>query len=213
MGKALTESLEDYLLAVFSLSMASGIARVKEIAQRQHVRMSSVTEAMRRLGRMGYIKHHARGAVRLTEEGLKKARELQEKRAVLIEFFGVVLGLEPQAVKEEIHNMEHYLGARAMNRLKALVDFLESRPGVLGELKEVYKGLQDGFPLTHAPVGVSLMVKDHKVNEDLQIRPGDRLTIEDPGDERRPMVLSTEQGRFVIDRELAVLVIVQEVRE
>ncbi len=73
---ALTESLEDYLEAIAELIAVEGHAHTKEIAEKLHVTMPSVTGALRQLEKLSLIVYNTHYPVQLTPEGEKIANEV-----------------------------------------------------------------------------------------------------------------------------------------
>jgi DtxR family Mn-dependent transcriptional regulator len=74
----LSQSLEDYLEMIYRLEEAHKVARVRDIAGRLGVKMSSVTSALRHLSRHGLVNYDPYQYITLTGPGRKKARQLDE---------------------------------------------------------------------------------------------------------------------------------------
>ncbi|HEB84381.1 MAG TPA: metal-dependent transcriptional regulator, partial [Bacteroidetes bacterium] len=79
----LSESLEDYLEAVFRLLQKQKVARVRDIARLKGVKTSSVTSALQRLSREGLVEYHAREYVDLTPEGRELGFRLYQRHIFL----------------------------------------------------------------------------------------------------------------------------------
>ena len=67
MSGVLTESLEDYLLDIFVISMQNKIVRLKDIAKKRGVRLPSATNAIKSLMMKGLVVHESYGHIELTE--------------------------------------------------------------------------------------------------------------------------------------------------
>lgn len=130
----LSESLEDYLLAIADLagpdpenpaSVHSG-----EVAVRVDVSNASVTHAFRALRERGLIEYQRYQAVHLTEAGRLAASQVLARKQALIRFFSNVLELEPSEAEHNAHRIEHVITPNAVQRLEELVDELDGRDGV-----------------------------------------------------------------------------------
>jgi DtxR family Mn-dependent transcriptional regulator len=117
----LSESLGDYLESVYHLVRENGAARVKEIAGRLRVRMSSVTCAMRSLSEKEMVNYDPYRFITLTPRGRKIARDLVRRHRVLTRFFHEVIGLDPVSADRNACHVEHAIEPRA---LEGLVVFL-----------------------------------------------------------------------------------------
>ncbi|NLO06217.1 MAG: DtxR family transcriptional regulator [candidate division WS1 bacterium] len=125
---ALSESLEDYLEAIYQLQRATDAVRVKEIADFVGVKMPSVTAALGTLKERGLVVHERYGEVALTETGRTTAEFLHRRHYALTAFLRDILGLDPAQAEEEACGVEHALSPETLRRLLALIDFLERCP-------------------------------------------------------------------------------------
>ena len=73
-GSGLSESLEDYLEAVFHIERKNGSARATDIALRLGVKAPSVTVALKTLGEKGLVHYAPYGLITLTEKGRRFAK-------------------------------------------------------------------------------------------------------------------------------------------
>lgn len=124
----LTESLEDYLEAIYQLEREHEDVRVKEIADRAGVKMPSVSAALQTLKEHGLVTHERYGAVSLTEGGRKTAEFLSRRHYALTAFLRDILSIEPERAEREACGIEHALSAETLRRLLALIDFMERCP-------------------------------------------------------------------------------------
>ena len=69
---SLSPTLEDYLEAIYQISLFNKVARSMEIADKLNVKRSSVTVALRSLADKGLINYQARSYVTLTDNGLDR---------------------------------------------------------------------------------------------------------------------------------------------
>ncbi len=118
---------EDYLEAIYQLSMEKGYTRVKEIASKLNVKPASVSEMLAKLSKEGYLIYEKRLFVTLTEEGRRVAESVRERREVLVKFF-VTLGVSKSVAEEDACIIEHVLHPETVTQLKNFVRFVEESP-------------------------------------------------------------------------------------
>jgi len=142
---ALSESLEDYLEVIFQLVQEKKVARVRDIAARKGVKMSSVVGALRRLSSAELIHYRAREFVELTEAGESLARTILARHQFLTRFFVDILGVGEEQAESEACSVEHVLSPDTMIRMRRFARYvdqctdLKERFGALnppGELDE-----------------------------------------------------------------------------
>lgn len=127
-GSDLTQSMEDYLEAIYQLRRQGDEVRVKDIAEHVGVRPPSVTAALDALKRHGLVVHEPYGAVELTDGGRRTAEFLMRRHQALTTFLRDILGLEAEEAEAEACEMEHALRPRTLARLLALIDFVQRCP-------------------------------------------------------------------------------------
>lgn len=118
----LSESLEDYLIAIAALSDEEPAVHSGSVAYRVGVSNASVTHAFRALRERGLIDYERYQAVTLTRRGEAVARQVLERKRTLIRFFGEMLGLEREEAEQNAHRMEHVITAKAVERLRVLLE-------------------------------------------------------------------------------------------
>lgn len=111
MGDFLSETVEDYLKAIFSLTMENERAGTGEIAAALSISPASVTDMLQRLAAedpplVDYRKH--KGAS-LTEAGQKVALETLRHHRLLELFLHELLGYSWDKVHEEADRLEHVI--------------------------------------------------------------------------------------------------------
>ena len=126
--QTLTESLEDYLEAIYQLQRENGTVRVKEIADFVGVKMPSVSSALAALKERGLVEHERYGQVSLTPEGRDTAEFFCRRHYALTAFLRDILGIEPEQAESEACRIEHALSAETLRRLLMLLDFIERCP-------------------------------------------------------------------------------------
>jgi len=125
--KEVSASSEDYLEAIYQICEQSQVARVKEIAHQLKVSTASVVGALRLLRKKGLVEQEWYGYIRLTEEGVRLAKEVSQKHSVLSDFFHQVLGLELKKADQEACKAEHSLAPETVEKIVLLQQFLTEK--------------------------------------------------------------------------------------
>lgn len=128
--KALTASMEDYLETIFTLEKTRKVARVKEIAQRMEVRMSSVSGVLKILAKRQMIEHEKHGYAELTPAGTKVARMIHQRHQALNEFLVRILGMTSKTADNDACGIEHAISRTTMKRLLEFIEFIKICPRV-----------------------------------------------------------------------------------
>lgn len=123
-GKTLTPSQEDYLEAILQLVRRRRVARVRDIARRLDVGMSSVTSALKSLSKRGFVNYDPYRVITLTDRGRRAAEEIVRRHELLREFLISVLGLDGEAAEANACRMEHAVDAALLERLGRFVEFV-----------------------------------------------------------------------------------------
>lgn len=115
--------MQNYLKVIWSLEEWSDAAITNSaIADAAGVRLSTVSDALRKLADNGLIDHAPYGAVTLTDEGRELA-VLMTRRHRLIETFLVrMLGYQWDEVHDEADRLEHAVSDELVNRIDAVLD-------------------------------------------------------------------------------------------
>jgi len=102
-----SRAVEDYLVAIYKLEEAFGVARTCMIARELGVKPATVTKMVSRFARMGLVEWVPYRGVRLTPKGREIAERIVRKHRIAEYFFNRVLGFD--LVKSHIyaHMLEH----------------------------------------------------------------------------------------------------------
>lgn len=119
-----TDSMENYLAAIYDLEETNRVARVKEIAAYLGVKMPSVTGALRSLKEKGLVNHEKNSFATLTDEGRRIAVATKNKRELLEHFFRDILMLPGEKAQDVACQVEHDLDSETTLRLRNAVEFL-----------------------------------------------------------------------------------------
>lgn len=115
------ESYQRYLDEIYLISRTKkgGWVSNREIAESLNVEPASVTGMLEKLTKKGLIKWEPRKAIRLTEEGKKIAKQLNEIHALLYQFFAKVLKMEDEDAIDKLScEIEHHITRDVKNSLE-----------------------------------------------------------------------------------------------
>ncbi len=105
----LNKSMEMYLETIYILETNHGHAHVVDIAERLNITKPSVTKAMDKLKKEGFINKEAYGHITLTEKGGTVARSTYYKHCIIARFLEKSLGLTPSEASTNACRMEHII--------------------------------------------------------------------------------------------------------
>ena len=75
----ISSSLEDYIEAVYTIYNKEKKVKAIDVSRRLNVSRASVTEALQKLEQSGLINYGRYGTISITDEGVKKAKEVIKK--------------------------------------------------------------------------------------------------------------------------------------
>ena len=132
------KTIEGYIEVIYDIEKKSGIARTSDIARVLGVREASVTEMLQKLQGKRYIHYSAYHGACLTPQGKKYAKYLNNKHAILAEFFKIV-GIRKKTADHDACEIEHHISNETIHRLAEFVNFAKNRPSWVNKFKEFYK--------------------------------------------------------------------------
>ena len=135
----LSDSQEDYLETIFHLVKENSVARVKDIAQRMNVNMSSVTGALKNLTVLKMIEYEPYHYVTLTSKGKAEAKRIVRKHDVLSTLLTRVLSISPEEAEHNACRMEHAIDKHVLDRLVVFIQFVEQCPHHQKEWLEAFE--------------------------------------------------------------------------
>ena len=118
---AMTQSLEDYLEAVYMLIAEERPAQVRDVARMLGVKMPSVVKAIHELKRLGLVTQKPYAAIELTAKGSRVAK-LVLGRHTLIRDFLLKLGVSRRNADKDACLMEHILSAETIDRIRTYTE-------------------------------------------------------------------------------------------
>jgi len=157
----ISESVENYLKAIFKLGGDREGVATGSIAERLGVRAPSVSRMLKRLGEQGWVDHSAYQGVRLTEAGREHALRVIRAHRILETYLVEVLGMTWDRVDAEVERLEHVVSEELVNRLEEALGFPESDPhgSPIPDREGRLPATGDARPLLEASPGTSLEVR------------------------------------------------------
>ena len=118
----LSESMENYLEAIFEIQERKQVVRVRDVAGELGVTMPSVNGALKNLDAKGYISHEKYEYIELTERGIAQASKISRRHRTIRAFLVKVLGVDCDTAEADACKIEHDLSPVTMTRLTEFLD-------------------------------------------------------------------------------------------
>lgn len=140
---SLSQSVEDYLKAIYILETEGDGATTTNIADTLKISSASVTNMLKRLAGMNLIEHRSYKGATLTEAGLKIALEILRHHRLLELYLKEVMGYSWDEVHDEAEKLEHHISEQFEDKIAELLDHpthdphgdpIPSKDGVVPEM-------------------------------------------------------------------------------
>ena len=128
MQPPLTRSVEDYLKAIYRLSLSGQPASTSAIAQALDLAPPSVSGMVRRLSEQGLLTHEPYRGVELTTEGRRAALRMVRSHRIIEAYLVANLGYTWDSVHGEAERLEHAVSDELVERLAAALGYPEVDP-------------------------------------------------------------------------------------
>ena len=123
----LSQSLEDYLEIIYNKIQENDKVKAVDISRELNVSRASVTEALNRLKEKKLINYEKYGEILITDNGIKKAKEIVSLHKELTEFF-VNLGIDTKEAEDTACKIEHIVSKNVKTRVLAFNKFCKENP-------------------------------------------------------------------------------------
>ena len=123
----LSQSLEDYLEIIYNKIQEHNEVKAVDIARELKVSRASVTEALNKLRDKKFINYEKYGDILITQEGIKKAKEIVSLHKELTLFFENI-GIENKEAEEVACKIEHIVSKNIKKRISAFNKFIKENP-------------------------------------------------------------------------------------
>lgn len=123
-SKRVNSSLEDYIEAIYTLSLKTDNIKSVDVARLLDVSKASVSNAMDRLVNIGYITKNPYGSINITQLGIEKAKEIYKRHTLLKSFLINVLGVNDETAEVDACKMEHQISDETFKKLERYIQKL-----------------------------------------------------------------------------------------
>lgn len=212
----LTRSVEDYLKAIYRLSLNGQPASTSEIAQHLELSPPSVSGMLKRLSEQGLVEHEPYRGVILTVAGRRVALRIVRRHRILEAYLGAFLGYGWEDVHGEAERLEHAVSDLLIERMAAALgnphldphgDPIPAADGTIAEL--VYT------PLTDIPEGETAEIRRVDTSQADRLRyiagfgltPGTLALVVDRQPFRGPITVDVGGTQHVLGSEIAGLLL------
>lgn len=121
----LTKNMENYLEAIYVLSMEKKVVRLKDISKKLEVSMPSVHTALQNLSRKGFLYHERYGYIELTEKGEAIGSRIYVSHQLLSKFLTEILNVSPCIAEQDACNIEHDISRETLDKLILFLKFID----------------------------------------------------------------------------------------
>lgn len=118
----LSQSVEDYLKAIFVLQTEGQTASTTNIANALEVSSASVTNMLKKLAKMNLLEHESYKGAKLTGSGRKIALEILRHHRLLELYLKEVMGYSWDEVHDEAEKLEHHISEQFEERIAELLN-------------------------------------------------------------------------------------------
>lgn len=142
----LSQSIEDYLKAIYVLQSEGDTATTTNIASSLGVSSASVTNMLKRLAKMNLLEYESYKGAKLTITGTKIALEVLRHHRLLELYLKEVMGYSWDEVHDEAEKLEHHISEQFEDRIAELLnhpthdphgDPIPSKDGVVPEMAQL----------------------------------------------------------------------------
>jgi DtxR family Mn-dependent transcriptional regulator len=215
---SLTQSVEDYLKAVYRLGKSGRVVATSELAEELSVAPASVTGMLKKLSKDGYIDYTPRQGAELTAKGLEVALEIIRHHRLLELFFVERLGMSWAKAHQEAETLEHFISEELENLIDAAMGHPEADPQGApiptrnGEIK-----VQPWHCLAGVPAGIGCTVRrvEHEQPELLQyveqigLVPGAELSVREIAPFEGPITIVLADREIHLGPKVAAAILVE----
>lgn len=120
----MTQSLEDYLEAIYLLCLDKKVARIKDISEKMSVSKPSVIQAIKELKNADFLVQEPYGYIELTIKGTEKAKEILKKHNILREFLVKIIGVSLENAEKDACKIEHIISEETFTKI---IKFMRKR--------------------------------------------------------------------------------------
>ncbi|HVT10707.1 MAG TPA: manganese-binding transcriptional regulator MntR [Fimbriimonadaceae bacterium] len=110
------ELAADYLELIEDLISECGEARATDLAARMGVSHVTISKALQRLARDGFVTYRPYRSIFLTDAGRQIAKSAREKHVSMLSFL-VAIGVPPDIAEQDAEGMEHHISPETLHSI------------------------------------------------------------------------------------------------
>ena len=119
----ISQTEENYLKALYSLTYLKGDATVNEISKRLDIKMPTVNSMMKKLADKGFVHYESYKPLRLTEEGKKEAALIIRKHRLTEMYLFQKMGFAWDEVHQIAEQVEHIHSPEFFSKMDELLGY------------------------------------------------------------------------------------------
>ena len=121
----LSQSMEDYLEAIWVISLKKKIVRVKDLMKYFNYKVSSINNAINVLLKKKLIIHEKFEHIELTKIGAVIASQIYDRHKNITAFFSKILLIDEQISEKDACNIEHYIHKETYKNLLCFMKYVK----------------------------------------------------------------------------------------
>ena len=119
-------STEMYMKTIYQLQEKIGEdIRPVDLVRELELTKGSVSEMVKKLADEGFILYESYGKIKLTEKGIKTAKNVLRKYLTVKKFLKDILKTNPETLHDEACNLEHAFSDESIAKLNILIKLME----------------------------------------------------------------------------------------
>ena len=215
--------MEDYLKAIYELSLDHSQVTTSRLAERMNVRPASATGMLKTLAELHLVTHTRYYGVTLTPAGERVALEILRHHRLIERYLVEALGFGWDEVHDEADRLEHVISEKfeariatllgnpttdphgapipAMDGTMPVLSSLSLADVVIGHRYDITRVRGDNFP------------ERLKYLETLGLVPGKAIVVRTIAPFDGPLSIAVDGTTIAIDRRMALLILVEESHE
>jgi DtxR family Mn-dependent transcriptional regulator len=119
MEREISEAVQDYAKAIYSLSRRDGTVSTSVLAERLDVSPASASAMVKRLAGLGFVSHEPYKGVTLTDAGERVALEVIRHHRLIELYLAEALGMPWDRVHQEAEVLEHVISSELSDLIAA----------------------------------------------------------------------------------------------
>ena len=216
----LSESIEDYLKAIYSLERELGKVVTTQLAERLEVTPASVTGMVRKLADMKLVTYKPYQGVTLTKAGRKVALEVIRHHRLLELYLNEMMGVPWDKVHQEAEKLEHAISEEREDRIDQLLGHPTTDPhGSPIPTKAGKVNNSSSKKLSEMRSGEKAKIVEIRDEDsellryvgELGLFPGNSFEVVNVAPYKGPITLKIKSKKIIVGREAAKQILVNKI--